>query len=145
MSACAVERKHLCLIVIGMLGLGPATAMAACNPASLDGPWGFLSSNESLKMNGQAGVHTLLMRARLRADGTLSGTIFRNRMGYVERAWQNTVGVFAIGPTCAVNLFWRDPVGSRYTVKGFLSEDGKTFFGAGQAEGFAFSLLGRRI
>jgi len=26
-----------------------------------------------------------------------------------------------------------------------VSEDGKTFFGAGQAEGFAFSLLGRKI
>jgi hypothetical protein len=145
MNARAVWRKRVFLILLGMLGGAPATALAACDAASLEGPWGFLSSNESPKKHGQYGFQSILMRARLRADGTLSGTIFRNRMGYVERAWQNTAGVFGIGPTCNLNLFWRDPVGSRYTVKGFVSEDGKTFFGAGQAEGFAFSLLGRKI
>lgn len=145
MSARGAKHKRLCVILIGMLGLGPTIAMAACDLASLEGPWGFLSSNSAMKTRGQYGVHSILMRARLRADGTLSGTIFRIRGGYVERAWQNTAGVFGIGSTCNVYLFWRDPVGSRYTVKGFVSEDGKTFFGAGQAEGFAFSLTGRKI
>ena len=141
----ATRKSLIGLLCMAMLaGVMPVTE-AACDLVSLAGPWGFLSTQSSAKRNGQAGTHTLLMRARLQASGVISGIIFRNRQGYIERAWQETTGVYGIGPTCNVYLFWRDPVGSRYTVKGFVSEDGKTFFGAGQAEGFAFSLLGQKI
>jgi hypothetical protein len=138
-------RKIRIPLVLGVLLWSSTVFAEPCNLQTLTGTWGFMSSNSAEKKDGLAGDYTFIMRARLRSDGTLSGTYTLNRWGYTYRAWWSTTGTYTVNQNCGVTLFWRDAGGFRYSARGFTSLDGRTLEGAGQADGYAFSLQGGRI
>lgn len=133
------------LMALGALLWSSSALAEPCSLQTLDGPWGFMSSNSAEKKDGLQGNYTFIMRARLRSDGTLTGTYTLNRWGYTYRAGWSTTGTYTVSKNCGVTFFWRDAGGFRYSARGFASLDGRTLYGAGQADGYAFSLTGARL
>ncbi|MEN9725788.1 MAG: hypothetical protein RL434_154 [Pseudomonadota bacterium] len=134
-------------LAFGMALMSVCASVSAtqCSLQTLTGAWGFMSSNSAEKKHGLQGDYTFIMRARLRPDGTLTGTYTLNRWGYTYRAWWSTTGTYTVSKNCGVTLFWRDAGGFRYSARGFATLDGKSLSATGQADGYAFSLTGARM